>query len=79
MVQREKMARAIFSRCTTDGFTFDFEVLLLAEALGLRVEQIPVSVVNHRESKVNVVRDGARMFLDIFRIRRRVRSAGIKG
>lgn len=76
---RRAAARAIFSRCTTDGFTFDFEVLLLAEALGLRVEQIPVSVVNHRESKVNVVRDGARMFLDIFRIRRRVRSAGIKG
>ena len=50
---RRQAARAIFSRCTTDG---------------------PVSVINFRESKVNVVRDSARMFRDVFRIRKKVRS-----
>lgn len=71
---RRQAARAIFSRCTTDGFSFDFEVLMRADRLGLKVEQFPVSVINFRESKVNVVRDSARMFRDVFRIRKKVRS-----
>ena len=64
------------SKCfgTTDGFSFDFEVLMRADRLGLKVEQFPVSVINFRESKVNVVRDSARMFRDVFRIRKKVRS-----
>lgn len=70
---RREAARAIFSRCTTDGFSFDFEVLMRADRLGLKVEQIPVSVINFRASKVNVVKDSARMFRDVFRIRRAVR------
>lgn len=69
---RREAARQIFSKCITDGFSFDFEALTRAEKLGLKVEQIPVSVVNFRESKVNVVRDSARMFWDVFRIRRAV-------
>ena len=71
---RRQAARAIFSRCTTDGFSFDFEVLMRADKLGLKVEQFPVSVINFRESMVNVVRDSARMFRDVFRIRKKVRS-----
>ena len=71
---RRQAAQAIFSRCTTDGFSFDFEVLMRADKLGLKVEQFPVSVINFRESKVNVVRDSARMFRDVFRIRKKVRS-----
>ena len=71
---RRQAAREIFSRCATDGFSFDFEVLMRADRLGLKVEQIPVSVINFRESKVNVVKDSARMFRDVFRIRRKVRS-----
>lgn len=69
---RGQAAGEIFSRCTTDGFSFDFEVLMRADRLGLKVEQIPVSVVNFRESKVRVIRDSARMFRDVFRIRRAV-------
>lgn len=71
---RRQAAQSIFSRCTTDGFSFDFEVLMRADRLGLKVEQIPVSVINFRESKVNVIRDSARMFRDVFRIRRAVRK-----
>lgn len=71
---RREAARAIFSECTADGFSFDFEVLMRADGLGLKVEQIPVSVINFRASKVNVVRDSLRMFRDVFRIRRNVRK-----
>ena len=71
---RRQAARDIFSSCTTDGFSFDFEVLMRADKLGLKVEQIPVSVINFRESKVNVVKDSMQMFRDVFYIRRKVRS-----
>ena len=70
---RREAARAIYSRCTVNGFSFDFEALMWADKLGLRVEQIPVSVVNFRESKVNLLQDSCRMFRDLFRIRRTVR------
>lgn len=71
---RREAARAVFSRCATDGFSFDFEALMRADRMGLKVEQIPVSIVNFRASKVNVVRDSFRMFGDVFRIRRAVRG-----
>ena len=71
---RRQAARRIYSSCTIDGFSFDFEVLMRADKLGLKVDQIPVSVVNFRESKVNIVRDSYRMFRDLFRIRRTIRE-----
>lgn len=74
---RRQAARALFSRCRTDGFSFDFEVLMRADRQGLRVEELPVSVVNFRESKVHIVRDSCRMFRDLFRIRRRLREEGV--
>ena len=70
---RRDAARRIFSHCTIDGFSFDCEALMLADRMHLKVEQLPVSIVNHRESKVHIIRDSYRMFRDIFRIRRRVR------
>jgi len=67
-------AREIFSRCENDGFAFDFEVMMLCESLGRAVEQFPVSIINFRDSKVNVVRDSLRMLRDVFSIRTRVNS-----
>lgn len=71
---RRQAARTIYANCTIDGFSFDFEVFMRADKLGLRVEQIPVSVVNFRESKVNIIQDSLRMFRDLFRIRRTIRK-----
>lgn len=68
-------AQTIFSKCVTDGFAFDFEVLLRAQKADMRVEQAAVSIVNHRESKVSILRDSARMFRDLLRIRRQVKNS----
>lgn len=65
-------AREVFSRCETDGFAFDFEAIMLAEALGFSITQLPVKIINHRESKVRVLRDSMKMFGDIIKIRRSV-------
>lgn len=71
---RRQAAQEIFSRCRTDGFAFDFEVLMLASRLGMEILQQPVSVVNHQASKVHVVRDSLRILRDMLAIRSRLNS-----
>ncbi|MGE0136129.1 MAG: glycosyltransferase [Dehalococcoidia bacterium] len=41
LFNREAVARAL-PRCTSDGWGFDVEVLLVAQRAGLRIEEIPV-------------------------------------
>lgn len=71
---RREAAREIFARQRIDGFAFDVEVLMLAEALGLRVESHPVTWINSPESKVRLVADSLRMMRDAWRVRRLVQS-----
>ena len=70
---RGDMARRIFGECQINGFAFDFEVLLLAEKLHASVVEMPVSILNHRQSTVHLVRDSFRMVRDLLRIKKRVR------
>ena len=70
-------AKDIFGRCTVDGFAFDFEAILWAGRLGYSVSEMPVKIINHRESKVNVLRDSVRMLRDLMRIKRNVKKTKI--
>ena len=70
---RGDAARKIFEKCETNGFAFDFEVLMLAAKLGLNIREMPVRIINHRESKVHVLRDSFRMLRDMTKIKIRVR------
>jgi dolichyl-phosphate beta-glucosyltransferase len=72
---RANAAREIFDRAQIDGFSFDVEVLLLAEAMNFVVMEVPVHWSNSPESKVRVVGDSLKMLQDLFRIRRIVQSA----
>lgn len=67
-------ARKIFSLCTIDGFSFDLEVIKIAQKLGMKLTEMPVKIVNHRESKVNIISDAIRMLRDIRRIKKRVKD-----
>jgi dolichyl-phosphate beta-glucosyltransferase len=75
---RREAARAIFERTRIDGYAFDVEVLWIARGLGLRVAELPVTWRNHPQSKVDPVRDAARMLLDLVAIRRHA-AAGAYG
>ena len=70
-----KAAKAIFSRCQVNGFAFDFEVILLAQKLGLSIRELPVKVINHRESKVHLIADASRMLKEVVAIKKRVKKA----
>ena len=69
-----KAAKDIFSRCEVKGFAFDFEAILWAGKLGYAITEMPVKVINHRESKVNVIKDSLRMLRDLRRIKKSVKQ-----
>ncbi len=64
--------QAVFPRCEVDRFAFDFEAILWATKLGKKVREIPVKVINHRDSKVHVVSDTFKMLGDLRRMRKRI-------
>ena len=71
---RGKAIKDIFSRMETDNFAFDFEALLWAKKLGYKIIEMPVKIINHRESKVNVFRDTFRMLGQLSKIKKRVKK-----
>ena len=70
-------AEAIFSRCEVDGFAFDFEAILWAVKMNLKIVEMPVKVLHHGASKVHVVRDTFRMLGDLRRMKKRIRRASL--
>jgi dolichyl-phosphate beta-glucosyltransferase len=64
-----KAARDIFSVMKIKGFAFDVEALFLAKKMGYGIKEVPVRWFNSPLSKVRVLRDSSRMFLDLLKIR----------
>ncbi len=64
-----KATQEIFSRCKLNGFSFDFEALMIARDLGLSIAEVPIRWMHQEGSKVRVLRDGTRMVLDLVRLR----------
>ena len=73
----KEAAKKVFSHCEIDGFAFDLEALMLAQKAGYKIAEIPVKIINHRESKVNIVKDTLRMLSDLRRIKKRIRKLDI--
>lgn len=59
----------IFGRCKLDGFGFDFEALMIAKDLGLRIDEVPIRWSHQEGSKVVLLRDGPRMLRDLVKLR----------
>jgi dolichyl-phosphate beta-glucosyltransferase len=62
-------ARDVFSRCKLDGFSFDFEALMIARDLGYRIAEVPIRWRHQEGSKVVLMRDGPRMLRDLVKLR----------
>ena len=75
---RGEAARNIFAECETDGFAFDFEVIKIAQAFGYKIGEMPVKIINHRESKVHVMSDAVKMIRDVIKIKKRVKAKRLK-
>jgi dolichyl-phosphate beta-glucosyltransferase len=66
---RRERCRIIFEQQRIEGFGFDPELLYLARHHGLRAIEIPVRWGHSPATKVSMLRDSLKMFVDIFVIR----------
>jgi dolichyl-phosphate beta-glucosyltransferase len=64
-----KACQDVFSRCKLDGFSFDFEALMIARDLGYRIEEVPIRWYHQEGSKVVFWRDYPRAFRDLILLR----------
>ncbi len=71
---RGPVAHDLFSRMRIRGFSFDVEVLMMAQRQGYAIAEVPVNWTHQPGSKVNLVTDSARMLRDLFIIRGRYLS-----
>lgn len=75
---RGPVAEALFPLQTIDGWTFDVEVLFLAQRRGFRIVEVPIRWYYFAGSRVHLVRDSVNMLMDLFRIRRNWRQGRYK-
>lgn len=64
-----EVARTLFKRSYIDGFGFDVEILFSAKNAGYSIKEVPVIWFNSPLSRVRLVADPMKMFLDLIRIR----------
>ena len=72
-----KAVKAIFPRCEINRFAFDFECILWAVKLGMKVVEMPVKIINHRESTVHVFSDSFKMLRDLIKMKKRIKNTKI--
>jgi glycosyltransferase involved in cell wall biosynthesis len=70
---RAEVARDIFPFQTLTGWAFDVELLYIARRHGYQILEIPIDWYFNADSKVRVLRDSWRMFVDLLVIRRNAR------
>jgi dolichyl-phosphate beta-glucosyltransferase len=75
---RSDIAKKIFSNCEVDRFAFDLEVIMIATKLKAQIGEMPVKIINHRESTVHVLRDSVKMLRDVYRMKKRIKKQEIR-
>jgi glycosyltransferase involved in cell wall biosynthesis len=68
---RSEVAKSLFAIERVDGYTFDVEILLLAQKLGYTVAEVPVHWRAVAGSHIRILRDSLRILLDCLRVRLR--------
>lgn len=63
------LAKKIVRLQTFERFSFDVEILFIANKLGYKVKEAPVTWIDQEGTKVRFLTDGFSMLLDLFRIR----------
>jgi hypothetical protein len=66
---RREAAAAVFPLQRVEGWGFDPEILFLANQFGFRIVEIPVRWGHDTRTRINPLRDGARMVSDMLLIR----------
>jgi hypothetical protein len=70
---RGTVAEDIFPNVTLSGWAFDVEALAVARRRGYSIVEIGIPWFYHPGSKITILKDSWRMFLDLLKIRRNLR------
>lgn len=73
-ILRGDLARDVFAACSTNGFSFDVELLARCQAVGARIEELAVNWVDVPGSTFSPLRHGLRSFSELLAIGWRVRT-----
>jgi len=64
-----QVARRLFGAQRMRGIAFDMEILFLAQRLGLKIAEVPVTWIDSPDTRINRVRDSLDALKDLMRIR----------
>lgn len=73
---RGSVARQLFALSRIDGFSFDVEVLLLAQIAGYEIREVPVDWEHRPGSQIRLLHDSASMLWDLIRLRGHLLTGG---
>jgi dolichyl-phosphate beta-glucosyltransferase len=73
---RREVGRRLFGPCRETGYLFDLEILARGRELGYRIAEIPVRWREVPGSKVRLFRDGWKMVVGLWRLRREQGNRG---
>lgn len=65
---KRAVARDVFSVNRINGFGFDVEVLYIARKRGYKISEIAINWANVEGSKVNVLIDSPKMFIEVLKV-----------
>jgi dolichyl-phosphate beta-glucosyltransferase len=66
---RRSAAKTLFPLQRVEGWAFDPEILFLAQKTGLVVAEVPVVWAHDERTRINPVKDGLKMVMEVLRIR----------
>lgn len=71
-IYKGDVARFLYSKCITEGFMFDIEIILRASKNGYRIREFPVEWKADLDSRLSQVRMPFSMFFELAKIKRAI-------
>lgn len=66
---RAQVAEEVFQYQTLTGWSFDVEVLYIAQRKGYQIREVPIHWYFKADTKISIIKDSWQMFLDLLTIR----------
>ena len=71
-----KTVRLVAPKLTIDRFSFDAELLFVAQKSGLKIKEVPVSLENVGKSNLKITKDAPQMAMEVLKIWYRNKQGG---
>ena len=71
-VYHKNYVKYVFKKMKITRYAHDVEIILILKNIGIKVKELPVKWKHHSGSKINLIIDSLKMFLDLFILRLRL-------